>query len=88
MRSSGSTWIFNVVRKIAELLHPDRPIVGPYVVRGIELPALDDPSRYIIVKTHKTDDLAAARLAEHANASSPGGARSQPTAIFDEGHFL
>ena len=68
MRSSGSTWIFNVVRKIAELLHPDRQIVGPYVVRGVELPQLDTPGRYVIVKTHQTDDLAMAKLAEHANA--------------------
>jgi hypothetical protein len=68
MRSSGSTWIFNVVRKLAELLHPDWPIVGPYVVRGVELPPLDTPCRTIIVKTHQTDDLAMAKLAEHANA--------------------
>jgi hypothetical protein len=68
MRSSGSTWIFNVVRKLAELLHPDWPIAGPYVVRGVELPPFDAPSRYIIVKTHRTDDLAMAKLAEHANA--------------------
>ena len=68
MRSSGSTWIFNVARKIAELLHSDRPIIGPYIVRGVELPQLDDPGRTVLVKSHQTDALAAAELGRHAEA--------------------
>ena len=68
MRSSGSTWIYNVARKIAALQHPDWPISGPYIVRGVELPPLDEPARYVIVKSHQTDDPAADQLGSRAQA--------------------
>ena len=68
MRSSGSTWVFNVVRKIAAVLVPNIPVVGPYVVRGADLPAFDDRSRFLVVKSHETDNAAAAELGRHAQA--------------------
>ena len=68
MRSSGSTWVYNVARKVAEVLLPGMPILGPYIVRALEVPPLDDPSRLVIAKTHETDAAAAAALAGHAHA--------------------
>jgi len=67
MRSSGSTWIFNVVRKVAAVMAPDRSILAPYVVLGSELPDLPDPAHLIIVKSHETDEIAAAALHKHAD---------------------
>ncbi|MEJ0017940.1 MAG: hypothetical protein WDN25_15515 [Acetobacteraceae bacterium] len=66
MRSSGSTWIFNVVRKIATVLAPQCTIVGPYVERGAELPDATDPAELIIVKSHATDQAAADALGGRA----------------------
>ncbi len=68
IRGSGSTWVFNAVRKIALALAPDRPVVGPYIVRHAELPVLDDTAHLVIVKTHITDEAAATELSEHAQA--------------------
>ena len=68
MRGSASTWVFNAVRLAALALAPDRAVDGRYVVRGAELPAADDPARLAIIKTHETDDDAAARLGRSARA--------------------
>jgi hypothetical protein len=68
IRGSGSTWVFNVVRKVALVLAPDRPILGPYVVRHVDLPELDDTAHLVIVKSHETDQAAAAALNDHAEA--------------------
>jgi len=68
IRGSGSTWVFNAVRKVALALAPDRPVLGPYIVRHAELPSLDDMTRLVIVKSHETDEAAAAELSEYAQA--------------------
>jgi hypothetical protein len=68
MRSSGSTWLFNVVRKIALLMAPDRPVISPYVVNAVDIPDLDDPTALIIVKSHQTDDVAAELLRRRSHA--------------------
>ena len=68
IRSSGSTWVYNVVRKVAEVLLPGKPILGPYIVRAPDVPPLDDPSRLVIAKSHETDVAAATALAGNAHA--------------------
>jgi len=68
IRGSASTWVFNAVRKIALAVVPDRPVLGLYIVRHAELPALDDTAHLVIVKSHETDEAAAAALSEHAQA--------------------
>jgi hypothetical protein len=68
IRSSGSTWVYNAVRKTAQVLHPDKPVLGPYIVTHADLPALDDRMHLVIAKTHETDDAAAAALSRHAQA--------------------
>ena len=68
IRGSGSTWVFNVVRKVALALAPDRPVLGAYVVRYAELPAPDDQEHLVLVKSHETDEAAAAELSERAQA--------------------
>jgi hypothetical protein len=73
IRGSGSTWVFNAVRNVALALAPDRSILGSYIVSHAELPplgdpALDDNQRLMIVKSHETDEAAAAELSEHAQA--------------------
>jgi hypothetical protein len=68
LRGSGSTWLFNAVRKVALALAPERQILGPYVVRCTDLVSLDDAERLVIVKSHETDEAAAAELSKHAKA--------------------
>jgi hypothetical protein len=68
IRSSGSTWVYNAVRKIAQVLVPDRPLLGPYIVRHADIPELDDPVHLVIAKTHETDDAAATELSKYAQA--------------------
>jgi hypothetical protein len=68
LRGSGSTWLFNAVRKIALALAPDRPVLGAFVLRHDSLPALDDIAHQVVVKSHATDDAAATELSEHAQA--------------------
>jgi hypothetical protein len=68
MYGSASTWVFNAARKVALTLLPDRPILGPYVVSHADLPSLDDDTHPVIVKSHETDDAAAAELSRLAQA--------------------
>jgi hypothetical protein len=68
LRGSGSTWIYNAVRKVALALAPDRPVLNPYIVRDKDLVSFDDPSRLVIVKSHETDAAAAAELGRRARA--------------------
>lgn len=68
IRSSGSTWVFNAVRKIALTLVPERPILGPYIVRHADLPELADLVPLVIAKSHETDEAASVELSKHAEA--------------------
>jgi hypothetical protein len=68
MRSSGSTWLFNVARKVALVTAPDRPVICPYVVNAVDIPNLDDPVALVIIKSHQTDNVAAELLGRRSHA--------------------
>jgi hypothetical protein len=68
LRGSGSTWVFNAVRKVALALDPERPVLGPYIVRHADLPSFNEIAPLIIVKSHETDEAAAEELGRSALA--------------------
>ena len=63
MHASGSTWVFNAALKVAACLCPERPIVGRYVTRREELDFPSGPAVLAVIKSHDTDEAAAAELA-------------------------
>ena len=66
MYGSASTWVFNAARKVAQALTPNRQILGPFVVAHRDLPPRTDDPHLIIIKSHETDEAAAAELHQHA----------------------
>lgn len=67
MYASGSTWLFNVLQKLAEALAPDLPREGRFVA---SLSDVGDPRparRLLLVKSHETDPAAEALLKEAAD---------------------
>jgi hypothetical protein len=88
---SGSTWVFNAVRKVALAQAPGRTLREVYVVShadlgradlgraglghadvghaglvGLDDPAVAENAPLLIVKSHATDEAAAAELSQHA----------------------
>ena len=69
MYASGSTWVFNAAMKVAASVVPAKPVVGHYVAaRDQQLDFLDDPASLPVVKSHDTDEAAAIKLAQRADA--------------------
>ena len=67
MYASGSTWLFNVLLKLAEAVAPDLPREGRFVA---SLSDVGDPrptGRLLLVKSHETDAAAEAALTGAAN---------------------
>jgi hypothetical protein len=63
MYASGSTWVFNAAMKVARAIVPAGNVTSRYVVSAAELEGIPD-----IVKTHETDEAAAAILCQAADA--------------------
>jgi hypothetical protein len=53
--SSGSTWLFNTVRKCAAEARPDRPVVTKFVYELLSVPEETSDDRITIVKSHYTE---------------------------------
>jgi hypothetical protein len=66
--ASGSTWLFNATMKVAASVSGTKPATGRYVTAASDLDFLDDPHVLPIVKSHDTDEPAAAALAHRAGA--------------------
>lgn len=66
--ASGSTWVYNAVRKTAAVVVPQRPVVGRFITRNDELDFLDEPGILPVVKSHDTDQAAAERLSRQTDA--------------------
>ncbi len=67
MCSSGSTWLFNVMLKLAESLAPELPREGRFVADVVDAGGLRPVRRLLVVKSHETDAPAEALLAEAAD---------------------
>ena len=67
MYASASTWMFNVVMKVAaaSLAYP---VVGRFITRGRELGFLDDAATFPVVKSHDVDFSADQVLTRTARA--------------------
>jgi hypothetical protein len=62
MYASASTWLFNVVLKIARRLYPGRPVIGGFVHTLANLEVTRGPARLAIIKSHETEPAAADEL--------------------------
>jgi hypothetical protein len=63
MYASGSTWLFNVVSKVAEALSPKLTLVSHFVSRTANKGILSRRGDLLIVKSHETDADTEAALA-------------------------
>ena len=50
--ASGSTWLYNIVLRLAALLHPELQVVAAYLAEGHAPQALAEPGRLLVVKSH------------------------------------
>jgi len=66
MYASGSTWVFNVLLKLAETLAPDLPRENRFVSQSGDVGELRPGRRLLLVKSHETDAKAEAALATAA----------------------
>jgi hypothetical protein len=67
MYASGSTWVFNVLLKLAEALAPGLPRETRFIAYERDIGILAAPSpRLLLVKSHETDAVAEAALADAA----------------------
>jgi len=66
MYASGSTWLYNAMRLVAEAVAPGRPVRASYVASAAELPGLADPAVLHVVKSHDVDAAVAAALEQAA----------------------
>src|ERR1700678_3224769 len=64
MCASGSTWLFNVMQKLAESLAPELPREGRFVAAEVDVGDLRPAPRLLVVKSHETDAPAEVLLAE------------------------
>jgi hypothetical protein len=62
MYASASTWLFNVVLKIARALYPDRSVVGGFAYTLASLEVMRGPARLAIIKSHEIEPAAADEL--------------------------
>ncbi len=67
MYSSGSTWVFNAIRSVADLLFPGEPHIGVYAESLDQLPPGWAENDRLIVKSHHPDEAATARLTHRAD---------------------
>lgn len=67
MYASGSTWLFNVMLKLAEALAPETPRVSRFVASEGDVGDLAPAGRALFVKSHETDAPAEERLARAAD---------------------
>jgi hypothetical protein len=68
MYASGSTWLFNVLLKLAEAAAPDVPREGRFVASFGDVGSLAKARRLLLVKSHETDGPAEAALTGAAEA--------------------
>jgi len=68
MYASGSTWVFNAAMKVAACVVPSKPVVGRFITSHRELDFLDGPASLPVAKSHDTDEAAAIKLAQQADA--------------------
>jgi hypothetical protein len=66
MCASGSTWLFNVMLKLAESLAPGLPREGRFVADAVDVGDLRPARRLLVVKSHETDAWAEVLLAKAA----------------------
>jgi hypothetical protein len=64
MCASGSTWLFNVMLKLAECLAPGLPREGRFAAGEADVGDLRSARRLLVVKSHETDAPTEALLAE------------------------
>jgi hypothetical protein len=62
MYASASTWLFNVVLKVARALYPKRLVVGGFVHTLANLEVARRPAGLAIIKSHETELAAADEL--------------------------
>jgi hypothetical protein len=67
MYASGSTWLFNVMLKLAEALAPELPRLSRFVASMGDVGDLRAGQRLLFVKSHETDAAAEAALAAAAS---------------------
>jgi hypothetical protein len=67
MYSSGSTWVFNAVASVGNVLFPGEPQAGVYAESLEELPDGWSGMDRLIVKSHHTDEAATAHLLQQAD---------------------
>jgi hypothetical protein len=67
MYASGSTWLFNVLLKLAEALAPGLPRDNRFVAHAADVGALGRAARLLLVKSHETDAAAEAALTQAAD---------------------
>ena len=67
MYSSGSTWIFNAVQLVGDVLYPNDPHVSVYAETADQFPPGWRDGGRVIIKSHHADDVATALLIRHAN---------------------
>ena len=67
MCASGSTWLFNVMLKVAESLAPELPLESRFVAGEPDVGNLRPARRLVVVKSHETDAAAEALLAGAAD---------------------
>lgn len=67
MYSSGSTWIFNALRSVAEVVLPDKRHTCVYAESVEEFPPGWSKEDSVIIKSHHPRDTATALLLEKAD---------------------
>ena len=67
MYASGSTWVFNVLLKLAETLAPGLPRESRFVASIGDVGSLQRARKLVLVKSHETDAPAEAALAQTAD---------------------
>jgi hypothetical protein len=67
MYSSGSTWAFNAIRSIGNILFPGRPHAGVYAETVGQLPPDWMESDRLIIKSHHSDNETTTLLLRHAD---------------------
>jgi hypothetical protein len=67
MYASGSTWLFNVLLKLAEVLAPDLPRETRFASRAGDVGDLRPARRLLLLKTHELDEAAEAAVVPAAD---------------------
>jgi hypothetical protein len=67
MYSSGSTWVFNAIRSVGQLLFPGEPLIGVYAESIGQIPHGQLDSRRFVIKSHHSDATATELFLRHAD---------------------